>query len=51
MATIEMIMDLVFIAFAVYGTFVLHKWRKCAEQVEKMMDDLEKERETWHETD
>lgn len=51
MATIEMIMDLVFIAFAVYGIFVLHKWNKCADQVEKMMDELEKERETWHETD
>lgn len=51
METIEMIMDLAFIAFAVYGIFVLHKWHKCADQVEKMMDDLEKESETWHETD
>lgn len=36
MATIEMIMDLAFIAFAVYGIFVLRKWRKCTDQVEEI---------------
>lgn len=48
METIELIMDIVYIAFAVYGIRVFHKWRKCAEQVEKMMNDLEDER---HEAD
>ena len=44
MRLIEAIMDVVFIVFAVYGTFVLYKWKKCAEQVEKLIELLKDEK-------
>ncbi len=40
---LETIMDIVFIAFAVYGIFVFHKWHKVAGEVENMMEQLEEE--------
>ena len=41
--TPDRLRDIVFIAFAVYGIFVFHKWHKVAGEVENMMEQLEEE--------
>lgn len=41
MELIEAIMDIVFIAFAVYGIFVFRKWHKVADEVENMLKESE----------
>lgn len=43
MRLIEAIMGIAFIVFAVYGTFVLYKWKKCADRVNEQLDELELE--------
>lgn len=40
---IEIIMDLSFIAFAIYGIYVLAKWRKAAKEITKMCDEMRDE--------
>ena len=37
---VEITMNLVFTAFAFYGIVVLRRWKKAADKVNKMMDDL-----------
>lgn len=34
------IMDLVFIAFAVYGIIVFREWHKAADKIDSMLDEM-----------
>lgn len=43
MELIEAIMDIVFIAFAVYGIFVLRKWHKVAIETDKIWKRMKEE--------
>lgn len=43
MELIEAIMDIVFIAFAVYGIFVFRKWHKIAIETEDMWKRMKEE--------
>lgn len=40
---IESVMNISFTAFAVYGTFVLYKWRQVAKKVEDAVEELRNE--------
>lgn len=42
---IVLLMDLTLIVFAVYGTFVSHKWHKLEKKTEVMLDELRREME------
>ena len=43
MELIEAIMDIMFIAFAVYGTFVFRKWHKVALETDEMLKQMKEE--------
>ena len=40
---IEIIMNLSVTAFAIYGVYVLIKWKKAADKVNKMCDEMHEE--------
>ena len=42
---VTVIMDLVFICFAIYGIKVFWEWHKAAEKIESTLDEMRKEME------